>query len=304
LTIAKAVHYGELAAKHATEVFAYGEATRQLDRALVVQDLVHPGNAVWRCDLLLALGEALWPAGETERVIAHVAPEALAVAEALGDRSRAFRACRLAADCLDAQGGPAVTFRPEYLRWAEPAHGYTDVDSKDRIYADLALSWAWLADRHRQHAAHELRLEALALARQHDDPEGLFRSAFRLMLVPGAPQNFPDERLHLAAESTSWPRQGVSGGSLRSVRAVCLAQLGRLEEARALVGPSGTKLQRVAVTAVPGSRRSFSFYKPQSLSTTAVQHKPSLRDLTEFPTSPLEECFSRASHATWETQRR
>ena len=104
LDLAKAVHYGELAARRATDVFAYGEAARQLERTLVVLDLADPEDESKRCDLLLALGQALWPAGETERVIAHVAPDALALAEKQGDRSRAFRACRLALDCLQAQG--------------------------------------------------------------------------------------------------------------------------------------------------------------------------------------------------------
>jgi hypothetical protein len=64
--LAKAVSYGELPARRATEVFAYGEAARQLDRALVVQDLVDPDDRVRRCDLLLALGEAQFPAGEND----------------------------------------------------------------------------------------------------------------------------------------------------------------------------------------------------------------------------------------------
>jgi predicted ATPase len=41
LNLAKAVHYGQVAARHATEVFAYGEAARQLERALVVQGSEH-----------------------------------------------------------------------------------------------------------------------------------------------------------------------------------------------------------------------------------------------------------------------
>jgi hypothetical protein len=42
----------------------------------------------------------MWPVGDTERVIAHVAPDALALAETQGDRTRTFRAYRLALDCL------------------------------------------------------------------------------------------------------------------------------------------------------------------------------------------------------------
>jgi DNA-binding CsgD family transcriptional regulator len=208
----KAVHYGELAARRATDVFAYGEAARQLERTLDVLDLAAPEDQSKRCDLLLALGEALWPAGETERVIAHVAPDAFALAKKQGDRSRAFRACRLALDCLQAQG--AVYLRPEYLRWAELAHSYATVDSTERLYADLALALAWSrsTDPRRRREANALLLQGLALARQLDDAEALFRSAFILLLT--SPPHRWGERLRLAEEATGWPRQAVSAQTL------------------------------------------------------------------------------------------
>src|SRR5262249_3409479 len=84
-----------------------------------------------RSDLLLALGEAVWPAGETERVIAHVAPDAFALAEKQSDQSRAFRACRLALDCLQAQGASSLILRPEGLRWAELAHKYATLTAQN-----------------------------------------------------------------------------------------------------------------------------------------------------------------------------
>jgi hypothetical protein len=57
LDLAKAVQYGEVAARRATQVFAYGEAARHLERALLVQELSDPEGQARRCDLLLALGE-------------------------------------------------------------------------------------------------------------------------------------------------------------------------------------------------------------------------------------------------------
>jgi DNA-binding CsgD family transcriptional regulator/tetratricopeptide (TPR) repeat protein len=209
--LTRAIHYGEVASRRATDVFAYGDAASQLERALVVLDLADPNDDLRRCDLLLALAAVLWPAGGTARVIAQVAPEALALAERRGDRGRAFRACRGALDCLDAHGASAVVFQTEYLRWAELAHGYADVDSRDRLYADLALALAWTADPHRQQEVRALRVETLALARQHNDAEALFRSAFNL--IHDTPEHW-DERSHLLAESTGWPRQGVSAQTL------------------------------------------------------------------------------------------
>jgi DNA-binding CsgD family transcriptional regulator len=209
--LAKAVHYGELAAQRATDVFAYGEAARQLERTLIILDLADPVDMTKRCDLLLALGQALWPAGETERVIVQVAPDAFALAETQGDRGRAFRACRLALDCLQAQG--AVYFRPEYLRWAELAHGYANPGT-ERLYADLALALAWSrsTDPRRRHESVALQMEALALARQLADGEALFRSAFILLLT--TPPHHWRERLRLAEEATTWSRLGVGAQTL------------------------------------------------------------------------------------------
>jgi DNA-binding CsgD family transcriptional regulator len=211
--LAKAVHYGQLAAKRATEVFAYGVAAAYLERALVVQDLVDSGDVPMRCDLLLALGEALFPSGDTERVVNEVAPDALVLAKRLGDRDRAFHACRLAIDCLDALGAatPAGTAQPVYLQWAEQARGYSDPDTVERIEANLALASAW-ATQFRWHETRTLRLEALALSLRLSDPEARFRSAAPLMYI-GAPQLL-DERLRLAVESTGWPREGVSSRNL------------------------------------------------------------------------------------------
>ena len=138
-----------------------------------------------RCDLLLALGQALWPAGETERVIAHVAPDAFALAEKHGDRSRAFRACRLALDCLQAQGA-LVSSGPEYLPWAELAHGYANPDSTERLYADLCTrAWPWsrsLTHVDGEKPAHCSRRRWRSLDNM-DDAEALFRSAFSLLLT-------------------------------------------------------------------------------------------------------------------------
>jgi DNA-binding CsgD family transcriptional regulator len=229
--LVKAVSYGEIAARRATEVFAYGEAARQLERALAVQDLVDPDDQTKQCELLLALGEALYPAGETERVITQIAPGALKLAEALGDRSSAFRACRLALDCLFIRGIASSAVLPEYITWAERARDYAEVDSIERVQADLTLAVAWWG-RGRLREMRGLLLESLALARQLGDPEALFRAAF-LLVVASAPQH-RDERVRLAAEVPSWPRHGVRTQTLGPALWACgIVQLSEGERARA-----------------------------------------------------------------------
>jgi DNA-binding CsgD family transcriptional regulator len=230
--LSKAADYAALAARRATEVFAYGEAARQLDRALAVQELAGEDDPKKRLDLLLALGAALLPSGETERTIEHVAPDALALAEGLRDRRKAFRACRLALVCLFTLGATpqsvGLSWAPrtgEFRIWAERADRYADPHSVERVYADLAVAHAH-AMGGQSAQARALRLEALALARKHGDVEAMFSCAVYLLEV-GAPQHW-DERVRLAEECAGWPRHGASpltqGQALQYSGAVQLAQ--------------------------------------------------------------------------------
>ena len=63
--LAKAVQYAERAAQRALAVFDYGEASRLLEKALGVQEVLDPDDKAKRCDLLLALGEALRAGGRS-----------------------------------------------------------------------------------------------------------------------------------------------------------------------------------------------------------------------------------------------
>jgi DNA-binding NarL/FixJ family response regulator len=150
--------------------------------------------------------------GENERVIAHVAPDALSLAEGIGDRSRAFHASRLALDSLFASGPPYIASQPAYLTWAERAIRYAAPASVERCHADLALATARFS-RGQFAQARELRLEALALARQCADPELLFRAVFHHVAQLDAPRHW-DERLVLVDECAGWPREGVSSAAL------------------------------------------------------------------------------------------
>jgi tetratricopeptide (TPR) repeat protein len=71
--------------------------------------------------------------------------------------------------------------------------------------------------------ARELRVEALALARQLGDADVLFSSAFWVMDNNG-PQDL-DGGLRLAEESAGWSRRGVSGRTLGAFLWICGALL-------------------------------------------------------------------------------
>src|SRR5207237_8205048 len=76
----KAVEYGELAAQRAMAVFDYGEAVRLLEKTLGVQEELDPEDKGKRCDLLLALGNALMPAGAPMRAVHGAAEEGFRLA--------------------------------------------------------------------------------------------------------------------------------------------------------------------------------------------------------------------------------
>jgi predicted ATPase len=122
--LAKAVSYGEMAAHHAVSVYAYSEAVRLLEQALKIQEVLDPEDKAKRCDLLLALGDALVTGGEPRRVVDIEAPAAFSLAEAIGDTARAARVCILAMEALTHHGAAEMYATPEYAQWAERADYY------------------------------------------------------------------------------------------------------------------------------------------------------------------------------------
>ena len=214
--LARAVQYAQLAAKRATDVFAYGEASRQLERALQIQDLVDPDDSSERCDLLLAFGEALALSGDPQRAMAFAAPDALALAERLQDRHRAFRACRIALDSIEFQGAGVSAATSDFLPWAERADRFAEPESRERAAANIWLSLARVM-QDRLPEARALRLEALAIARRTGDRETQFLAASYLLSIGRSAPRYWAERVRLAAESVTWPRDGVRGRALERV---------------------------------------------------------------------------------------
>jgi serine/threonine protein kinase/class 3 adenylate cyclase len=213
--LAKAVEYGEMAAARARAVYAYSEAARLLEQALEVQEVLDPDDRAKRCDLLLALGEALMPAGEPRRASDEVAPAAFELAEAMDDRARAGHACRLALDALRRYGAIAVTFTPQYREWVEQFDRVAAAGTVDRVRADIALAEDATSPERRRRSWTLLQ-RALAQARELDDPETLFFAAFSMINRWGPPQ-YQQELLHLADEFTTRPREGVSARRVSTV---------------------------------------------------------------------------------------
>lgn len=213
----KAVHYGELGARRAVGVFAYGEAVRLLERAIEVQEVLDPDDRARRCDLLLALGDAQMPLGEPRKVADLIAPDAFALAEELGDSARAGRACRIALEGLHREDVGNVG-TPEFAEWAERAGRWAPPATVDRAYADIALGRVRVA-RRRVSEGVELLRDALALARQLADPELLFSAAWQNIRVLSW-HDF-SRAFVLAQEFIDRPRVGVSSRTQGQILEFC-----------------------------------------------------------------------------------
>ena len=138
--LAKAIHFGELAANRAMAVYAYAEAVGRLERALEVADVLDPDDKAKRCDLLLTLGEAMMPAGASLRVYERVASEAFNLAETLGDNDRGALACQIAVEAMLRYSLGVMADKPEFRTWAERFDRVATPGTRHRVRADLALS--------------------------------------------------------------------------------------------------------------------------------------------------------------------
>jgi eukaryotic-like serine/threonine-protein kinase len=213
--LAKAVEYSELAAQRAMNVYAYGEAERHLEQALKVQEVLDPNDKTKRCDLLLALGEALLPAGEPLRLPDDVAAKALALAEDLGDRQRASHACQLALDGMRRYGIMATLRRPDYQHWVSDADRLASPGSLDRVRANLFLGRRLGAESRER--AWDLELQALALAQSLGDAEAICRAASYLLEGPWPAARLPDQ-LAIAEEMSRRQVEAASAGALGLLR--------------------------------------------------------------------------------------
>jgi tetratricopeptide (TPR) repeat protein len=204
----KAVKYGEMAAKRATDVYAYGEAVRLLEQAFKVQEVLDPEDKTKRCDLLLALGDALLLAGETQRVIGTEAAQAFSLAEAMADNKRASRACLLVMKGLGTYGATMMT-SPVATQWAARADRYAEPDTVERAWTDSLLSFAEWSAASSSPEGIALITRALDSARRLGDPDTYWHVSSIWLSTAKAPQH-DEEQLRLAEELAAHSRQGVS----------------------------------------------------------------------------------------------
>jgi tetratricopeptide (TPR) repeat protein len=203
----KAVSYGEMAAKRATDVYAYGEAVRLLEKALKVQEILDPEDKAKRCGLLLELCDALLSVPNIVRVIEIEAPAAFSLAESIGDDLRASRACVKAIYAMVCQYPTRFNFMPQFSEWAHRADRYSRLDTGERAIADAALGWITFLTGDEQ-SSHKLFSKAFNLSYQLGNQEALWWSAMGLFFFLRAPQHFV-EKMQLAEKLFATPRAGL-----------------------------------------------------------------------------------------------
>ena len=211
--LAKALIYSETAAAQAMAVFGHGEAVRHFEQALKVQTALSPAALAKRCDLLLALGDALVEAGDPRRVVEEVAPAAFGLAQELDDGRRASDACQAAIQASNALGPLLAWGSPEVTRWAVLADRFAPEDSLARVWSDIALGLNLTRSGQRREGRQFLE-RARKLSRQLEDLSAVWLADTAYLNGVSAPQLEPD----LLALSQELATRSTANASSMAVR--------------------------------------------------------------------------------------
>jgi tetratricopeptide (TPR) repeat protein len=243
----KAVSYGEMAAKRAMGVYAYGEAVRLLEQALKVQEILDPDDKVKRCDLLLALCDALIELPDINRIVDVEAPIAFSLAESIDNSSGAFRASYAALYALHYQ---LLVYTPQFADWAERAARYARPDTSERVRADAYLGFIKYGQGDMSEG-EKLLTQALDLARRIGDRDGVMLAGGLALIRLRAPQH-TSLRRRISEELWASPHEGMrvtTAVSLQTAGEVflVLGQRQQAEEVGSMIRDLGVRTSNVTL---------------------------------------------------------
>ena len=171
-----------------------------------MQEALHPGDRAMKCDLQIALCDALILAGNPRRMIDKEAPEAWSQAEAMGDRKRALRICISVYWALVLYGQAPAFGTPEAITWVERADPLAEPETTERALIDMVLGTVNILKGNPEgFVQHHY---ALMLARKLGEKNTFWMTAFTWLTWAQAPQH-AQERLNLAEELMAQSREGV-----------------------------------------------------------------------------------------------
>jgi tetratricopeptide (TPR) repeat protein len=192
---------------------------RHLEQALKIQEVLDPDDKLKRCDLLLALGDAMLPMDNPRRLAETVAEEAFVIAEGMADSPRALRAALQAAEALLSTPGYAADVSVMREEWVDRADRHARPGTIERVYADCYLGVSTIPRSREQ--GHEHLRRAMELALTLDDEGAFFAAAAWALNNLNA---LRDRELmgRVIDEVLVRPREGIRSRDL----SICLSGLG------------------------------------------------------------------------------
>jgi tetratricopeptide (TPR) repeat protein len=228
----KAVSYAARAAGRAGEKLAFEDATGHYERALQVLD-ASGGDDQTRCNLMLALGDAQWKAGQVEASRQRFA-EAAAIARSIGSADRLARAAL-------GFGGGRIEFGTvdreliELLETADAALPQEDTRLRAALLGRLAVALYFTDEMDRRAALAD---QAVAVARRLGRPTVLGAALSARHFATWGPDSL-DARLADANELLQLARDASDRALLLEARTWRIVDLLELGEFRVACGEIG-----------------------------------------------------------------
>jgi serine/threonine protein kinase/tetratricopeptide (TPR) repeat protein len=209
IDLEKAVKYGEMAAKRAAEVYAYGEAVRLLDQAIKVQEILDPEEKEKKSDLLLDLCDALYNTEDFRRIIENEAPEVCAIAESIGDDGKIIRACIIALYSIIAEQGNISS--PLIAEWIQRVDRFIASNIAESIYLDALLGFikSRSVDTEVRHEGQNMLTEAYKKASDMGNLNIMYVAGYSLLGNQLAPKYY-EENLRVAEKLLENSSSGVN----------------------------------------------------------------------------------------------
>ncbi|HLA18523.1 MAG TPA: adenylate/guanylate cyclase domain-containing protein, partial [Dehalococcoidia bacterium] len=214
----KAIDYASRAGERATALLAYEEASGHYETALQALEAKDKPDGAQRCELLLALGEALNNAGSRDQA-QEIFEAAAHISRRLGRPDKQARAALGYAGPWG-EYGTAETVAITLLEEALAGLGSEDSALRARVLARLSWALAWALERER---SEELSRQALEMAQRVGDARALGDALWRRQAAYHRPAEvqkrleMADDLLQLARDSgdgwmtanAHWVRQGL-----------------------------------------------------------------------------------------------